>query len=149
MREDREKQIENIWWYVIVACVVGIPFLLWLFFDNILFWIRSWILWGLILIIWAIILSPSERWFVFLLPFACVALWLFAYIFSFIWSFIWDLYRNWNMIKGNIQYGTYEKIYHVPWCSHYEDTDIEPMDWEKWFSSESEAEAAWWRKCYD
>lgn len=149
MKEDREKQLENVWWYIITACVAVIPFLLWLLVDNIMLWIWFWILWGIVLTIWAIILSPSERWFIFLLPFAAVALWWFAYIFWLIWSWIWNIYRDWNMIKWNIQYQTYEKIYHVPWCSHYEDTNIDSMEWERWFSSESKAKAAWWRECYD
>ena len=52
---------------------------------------------------------------------------------------VWD-------IKWNIN-SKWEKIYHVPWCSHYEKTVITESKWEKWFSSTQEAEAAWWRAC--
>lgn len=50
-------------------------------------------------------------------------------------------------IKWNISYKTQEKIYHMPWCSHYNDTKINTDYWEMWFCSEQEAKNAWWRKC--
>ena len=49
-------------------------------------------------------------------------------------------------IKWNIN-NKWEKIYHVPWCSHYEKTVITESKWEKRFSTTQEAEAAWWRAC--
>ena len=51
-------------------------------------------------------------------------------------------------IKWNIN-NKWEKIYHVPWCSHYEKTVITESKWEKWFSTRQEAEEAWWRACKD
>lgn len=49
-------------------------------------------------------------------------------------------------IKGNISYKTKEKIYHIPWCENYHDTEIDLNKWEKWFCSEKDAIAAWRRK---
>ncbi len=46
-------------------------------------------------------------------------------------------------IKGNI---TSDKIYHVPGGQFYEKTVIDENKGEKWFCTESEAEAAGWRK---
>ena len=51
-------------------------------------------------------------------------------------------------IKWNIN-NKWEKIYHVPWCSHYEKTVITESKWERWFSTRQEAEEAWWRACID
>ena len=51
-------------------------------------------------------------------------------------------------IKWNIN-NKWEKIYHVPWCSHYEKTIITESKWERWFSTRQEAEEAWWRACID
>ena len=49
------------------------------------------------------------------------------------------------LIKGNI--GTSgEKIYHLPGCGSYSKTRIDEARGEKWFCSESEAQAAGWRK---
>ena len=50
-------------------------------------------------------------------------------------------------IKWNISYTNGEKIYHMPWCSHYADTVINTEYGERWFCSEQEARDAWWRKC--
>lgn len=48
-------------------------------------------------------------------------------------------------IKGNISTSG-EKIYHLPGCGSYEKTKIEESRGEKWFCSESEAQAAGFRK---
>ena len=48
-------------------------------------------------------------------------------------------------IKWNIN-NKWEKIYHLPWCASYNDTIITTSKWERWFCTESEAKAAWWRK---
>lgn len=53
--------------------------------------------------------------------------------------------HNWD-IKWNIN-DKWVKIYHVPWCSHYEKTVITESKWERWFSTTQEAEAAGWRAC--
>ena len=52
-------------------------------------------------------------------------------------------------IKWNVSYDNWDKIYHVPWCSHYNDTVINSDYWERYFCSEQEAITAWWRKCVD
>ena len=52
-------------------------------------------------------------------------------------------------IKWNISYNNWQRIYHMPWCSHYNDTKIDTRYWERWFCSEQEARAAWWRRCVD
>lgn len=48
-------------------------------------------------------------------------------------------------IKGNISTSG-EKIYHLPACGSYDKTKIEESRGEKWFCSESEAQAAGFRK---
>ena len=50
------------------------------------------------------------------------------------------------LIKGNISFSTGEKIYHIPGCKSYEDTQINTSKGEKWFCSEQEALNAGWRK---
>ena len=40
-----------------------------------------------------------------------------------------ELYCN---IKWNIGFESWEKIYHIPWCSHYNDTEIDEDYWEKY-----------------
>lgn len=55
--------------------------------------------------------------------------------------------NSWK-IKWNIS-SKWEKIYHVPGCSHYDKTVITVSKWEKRFTTESEAQAAWWRACID
>ena len=50
------------------------------------------------------------------------------------------------LIKGNISFSTGEKIYHIPGCKSYEDTQINTSKGEKWFCSEQEAINASWRK---
>lgn len=52
-------------------------------------------------------------------------------------------------IKWNIEFEWTEKIYHLPWCSHYNETVINSNFWEKWFCTEKEAKDAWWRKCQE
>lgn len=47
-------------------------------------------------------------------------------------------------IKGNISSGG--KIYHLPGCNSYEQTEINEVQGEKWFCTEGEAIAAGWRK---
>lgn len=49
------------------------------------------------------------------------------------------------LIKGNIS-ASGEKIYHLIGCGSYEKTKIDEARGEKWFCSESEAQAAGWRK---
>lgn len=49
------------------------------------------------------------------------------------------------IIKGNIN-SKGEKIYHLPGCSSYNVTKIDEARGEKWFCTESEAQAAGWRK---
>jgi micrococcal nuclease len=48
-------------------------------------------------------------------------------------------------IKGNIN-ASGEKIYHLPGCGSYSKTTIDESRGEKWFCTESEAQAAGWRK---
>lgn len=55
--------------------------------------------------------------------------------------------NNWK-IKWNIS-NKWEKIYHIPGCSHYDKTIITESNWERWFTTESEAQIAWWRACID
>jgi hypothetical protein len=49
-------------------------------------------------------------------------------------------------IKGNINIRTGERIYHVPGQKHYDDVTIETETGERWFCTESEAEANGWRR---
>lgn len=49
-------------------------------------------------------------------------------------------------IKGNISEDSGERIFHVPGCDNYEETDVDEAIGERWFSSEAEAIAAGWRK---
>ena len=56
-------------------------------------------------------------------------------------------YTSWD-IKWNIN-SKWVKIYHVPWCSHYDKTVISESKWERRFSSPQEAESAWWRACIE
>ena len=60
------------------------------------------------------------------------------------------VYPDWCAppIKGNIQYDTGERIYHVPGQEYYNDTKINPRYGEVWFCTESEARAAGWRRSY-
>jgi hypothetical protein len=48
-------------------------------------------------------------------------------------------------IKGNISKKG-EKIYHLPGQNFYEKTIVSPEDGERWFCTETEAQAAGWRK---
>lgn len=48
-------------------------------------------------------------------------------------------------IKGNISTSG-EKIYHLPGCDSYSKTQIDESRGEKWFCTESEAQAAGWRR---
>ena len=45
-------------------------------------------------------------------------------------------------IKGNINAGTGERIYHVPGQTYYAETVVNPLRGERWFCSEVEARAA-------
>ena len=54
-----------------------------------------------------------------------------------------------HCIKGNIAFGTGERIYHIPGCDYYAETEINTDYGERWFSSEAEAIAAGWRKAYN
>jgi hypothetical protein len=49
-------------------------------------------------------------------------------------------------IKGNISLNTGERIYHIPGQEHYDETVITPSKGERWFCSESDAQAAGWRR---
>ncbi len=49
-------------------------------------------------------------------------------------------------IKGNINFETKEKIYHVPGGEFYDQTTIDPRDGERWFCTEQEAVANGWRR---
>jgi len=51
-------------------------------------------------------------------------------------------------IKGNVSYNSGERIYHVPGQSYYYDTVINSRYGERWFCTESEAQAAGWRRAY-
>lgn len=42
-------------------------------------------------------------------------------------------------IKGNIDVATYQKTYHLPGCSHYEQTVLNTAYGDAWFCTESEA----------
>ncbi len=50
------------------------------------------------------------------------------------------------LIKGNIDPATYEKFYHYPGCSHYEQIIIEKDRGEQYFCTEEEAKAAGFKK---
>lgn len=49
-------------------------------------------------------------------------------------------------IKGNISYGSREKIYHIQGQEYYAVTEIRPYYGERWFCSEADARAAGWRR---
>lgn len=49
-------------------------------------------------------------------------------------------------IKGNINFNTGEKIYHLPGQEYYDSTVINEAAGERWFCTEEEAIAAGWRK---
>lgn len=49
-------------------------------------------------------------------------------------------------IKGNIVVTTGERIYHIPGGHFYEDTRINASNGERWFCTESEAQASGWRR---
>ena len=48
-------------------------------------------------------------------------------------------------IKGNIGSGG-RRLYHLPTCPSYEETQIDTAEGERWFASEAEAVAAGWQK---
>lgn len=48
-------------------------------------------------------------------------------------------------IKGNINYTTGEKIYHVPGDPYYNRTQIDTSQGERWFCTVKDAQAAGWR----
>lgn len=50
------------------------------------------------------------------------------------------------VIKGNINLKTGERVYHVPGQKYYDGVTIEPESGERWFCTESEAEANGWRR---
>lgn len=54
---------------------------------------------------------------------------------SHIWEIKWNISNKW------------EKIYHIPSCSHYKKTKITTSKWEKWFYTEAEAKSNGWRNC--
>lgn len=49
-------------------------------------------------------------------------------------------------IKGNVEFNTGEKIYHLFGMTFYNDTVINPDYGERWFCTEAEAKANGWRK---
>lgn len=49
-------------------------------------------------------------------------------------------------IKGNISYNDGQRIYHVPGHHYYSRTRISYTKGERWFCSETEAQAAGWRR---
>ena len=49
-------------------------------------------------------------------------------------------------IKGNISFGSQEKIYQIPGQKYYTATIIDPSYGERWFCTEAEAQANGWRK---
>jgi hypothetical protein len=49
-------------------------------------------------------------------------------------------------IKGNIATGTGERIYHLPGQKYYLSARVNLLGGERWFCSESSAQAAGWRK---
>ncbi|MEM8542157.1 MAG: hypothetical protein AAGF25_14475 [Pseudomonadota bacterium] len=51
-------------------------------------------------------------------------------------------------IKGNISYGSREKIYHVQGQKYYDVTEIRPYYGERWFCSEADARTAGWRRAW-
>lgn len=54
--------------------------------------------------------------------------------------------QNCCNIKGNINFSTGEKIYHLPEQKYYDSTQINEAAGERWFCTEEEAVAAGWRK---
>lgn len=52
------------------------------------------------------------------------------------------------VIKGNINFDTDEKIYHIPGQKYYASTEINPAYGERWFCTEQEARNNGWRKAY-
>lgn len=57
-----------------------------------------------------------------------------------------EAFNAWCTIKGNINFDTGEKIYHIPWSRFYDETIINASYWERWFCTESDAMQAWWHK---
>jgi hypothetical protein len=49
-------------------------------------------------------------------------------------------------IKGNISWGTKNKLYHLPGMKDYKITKIDLTKGEQWFCTESEAIANGWKK---
>jgi len=90
----------------------------------------------------------SNLFSIIFMPFIIIVATLILSFLSF-WPTLKDLsgQPEWCNIKWNIEYEWTEKIYHVPWCSHYNETVINKDYWEMWFCSEQEARDAWWRKC--
>lgn len=52
-------------------------------------------------------------------------------------------------IKGNVAFGSGEKIFHLPNMKFYSETVINPDYGERWFCTETEAIANGWRKSYE
>lgn len=149
MKETIEKVTDSgrfVW-----AIVLWIPFIIWLLWCDEIVYI-GYI--AILTIIFQVMLFIEEKSFwsfilsVISAPFTWFAIWALLLIPAWIWQLIWWPWSvNQALIKWNISYYTHEKIYHVPWCKHYEDTVINTSDWEKWFKTEEEARKAWWRKC--
>ena len=62
------------------------------------------------------------------------------------WHWMATCQENSCLIKWNISFESWEKIYHLPGCWNYNDTVINENYWERRFCSETEAIAAGRRK---
>jgi hypothetical protein len=51
-----------------------------------------------------------------------------------------------GLVRGNVAFGTRERIYHVPGCPNYDDIVMNAAYGDRCFTSEAEAIAAGWRK---
>lgn len=148
MKETIEKIKDSGWFTRFI--ILWIPFFIWLlWFNEIVYIVFVAILTFVLIILW--FLEEKTFWnfitSIFMLPFIWFAIWALLAIPAWIWQLIWWSISSGALIKWNISYETHEKIYHIPWCKHYEDTVIDTSEWEKWFKTEKEAKEAWWRKC--
>lgn len=100
---------------------------------------------------------PVAMWF--LIFFICMFVYMIYYKDNYKnensqnYNYIENNYENNNYekeynysIKWNVNFETWEKIYHLPWCENYVDTIIDENYWEKYFNTEKEAINAWFRK---
>ena len=54
-----------------------------------------------------------------------------------------DSFVTWCVIKWNISYKNWQKIYYLPSDYNYNKVKINIQKWEKWFCSIQEAEKNW------